>query len=273
MSTYPPTASLATLRAAYEDVAANNNLYLPAHGFQTGDALRYDIPARYLATGGSQPAPIGGLTPGQDYFAISRGTDDIQLATQGTAFDGSSATVVQTSDNSILVTDTFAIGDQVIYRNGGGTSIGGLTDRNVYFVGVISGNRVKLFNTLELAQAGTTPVDLTTAGSGNGHRLDKQVELTPSKTSVDRQVVHTLVKSDQAAIAGLVDGHTYYVDVANIPVGQQANRFRLLDAPAPNGQVVDINATGLGMPPPTAWALKAWTFAASNRVCIVCGST
>jgi hypothetical protein len=58
--------------------------------------------------------------------------DDISTYTL--TFDGSSAAVVDTTENTITQNShRFITGQRVTYTNGSGTDIGGLTDGTVYF--------------------------------------------------------------------------------------------------------------------------------------------
>ncbi|MCA9167540.1 MAG: hypothetical protein KDB23_07715, partial [Planctomycetales bacterium] len=217
---------------SYVDFPANDNIYLPAHGFQTGDEVHYD------KSGAGQA--IEGLTAGANYFVIRRGDNELQLAERGADFNGNSD--VDVADSRVAVSDEFATGDVVIYQNGGGTDIGGLTNHGVYFVGNVTSEGIQLFATLEDATFGDRPIAFTSAGAGANQRFDKQIELTPSKSGQDRRTVHSLVAAADAPIGGLVDGYTYFVDFTDIAPGQTANNFHLVDK---DGTRVDLDATGL----------------------------
>src|SRR5204862_7597397 len=128
--------NLTVTNGAIGDYPLDNNIYLPAHGFQTGDLLRYNK--------SGSGAAIGGLTPGQNYYAISVGTNELELATAGTAFDGSNSATVDLTNNTILTSGCYQMASRVIYRNGGGTSLAGLTDLGIYSAGAVSPNTVKL---------------------------------------------------------------------------------------------------------------------------------
>ena len=78
----------------------------------------------------------------------------------------------------------YGSGDQVVYNNGGGTSIGGLTSGNTYFVSRVNNNRFRLATTRANAIAGTGVVDLnTTVGSGSNHSFTGPYELTLRETA------------------------------------------------------------------------------------------
>lgn len=78
----------------------------------------------------------------------------------------------------------YGSGDQVVYNNGGGTSIGGLTSGNTYYVSRVNNNRFRLATTRAAAIAGTGVVDLnTTEGSGSNHSFTGPYELTLRETA------------------------------------------------------------------------------------------
>lgn len=78
----------------------------------------------------------------------------------------------------------YGSGDRVVYSNGGGTSIGGLTNGDTYFVIRINNNRFRLTTTKANAIAGTGAVDLnTTEGSGSNHSFTGPFELILRETA------------------------------------------------------------------------------------------
>ena len=78
----------------------------------------------------------------------------------------------------------YGSGDRVVYSNGGGTSIGGLTNGATYFVIRINNNRFRLATTKANAIAGTGAVDLnTTEGSGSNHSFTGPFELILRETA------------------------------------------------------------------------------------------
>ena len=73
--------------------------------------------------------------------------------------------------NYIKITNHgFLTGTPVTYSNGGGTSLGGLTNSTVYYVIVINKDHLRLASTADSADAGT-PVSITTFGAGGTHTL------------------------------------------------------------------------------------------------------
>ena len=131
----------------------------------------------------------------------------------------------------------FNSGDKVTYDNGDGTSIGGLSEGSTkYSVVVEDGGKIKLRSVDSEGNVGAV-VDLTSVGSGTGHKLEHVVPtdsiggaltaLLKDDVSLDpatsRRIVtldagHGLRTGDAityesggSAMGGLVDGHTYYV--------------------------------------------------------------
>ena len=95
--------------------------------------------------------------------------DDIKTHTF--SFDGSSSSVVSTSDNTITHLGHRLIqGQRVTYTDGTGSPIGGLTDATVYFVIMNDANSFKLASSASNAAAGTG-INLTSVGSGTAHNI------------------------------------------------------------------------------------------------------
>ncbi|MCR9293765.1 MAG: hypothetical protein NXI32_13655, partial [bacterium] len=217
------------------DDASAESIFIESHGFQTGDLLRYDVP--------SGDAAIGGLVAGGDYFAIAKGVNELQLASQGSTFDGSSLSSDDLSDGTLSDPGGLTAGDKVVYRHGGGVSIGGLADRGVYYVGSLFAGQLKLYDTQADAIAEQNHVNLTDVGQGSSHRLDPLLSLTPDKSTQEaKNVVHTLLPVEDLPISNLIDGITYYVNFDNISQTDQADHFQLQDS---LGNIVSVDVTGL----------------------------
>ena len=89
-------------------------------------------------------------------------------------------TNVNTSTDTITITaHGYVTGDVVLFDRGTGVVPGGLTTNQYYFVGRTGDNTLKLHNSLSDAQAGTSAVDFTTAGSGTNFTLTKTVPSSP----------------------------------------------------------------------------------------------
>lgn len=87
---------------------------------------------------------------------------------------------VNATDNTIDLRNSntdFATGDGVVYQSNGGTAVGGLTAGNTYYAYQTAVSGVfKLSDTEAHAKAGTNFVDLTNAGSGLTHSLQRNAE-------------------------------------------------------------------------------------------------
>lgn len=83
-------------------------------------------------------------------------------------FNGASG-VDDTTEQITVTAHGWVNGQKVVYADGGGTTIGGLTDGGSYFVIVVDANTVKLATTKALALAGTA-INLTD-GVGAAHTL------------------------------------------------------------------------------------------------------
>jgi len=113
------------------------------------------------------------------------GNETISLATSllhGTTktFDASDSAVVIVATDTITITaHGFSTGDRVVYSDGGGTVITGLSDETTYYVQRTGANTLKLATSQENAYTGTV-VNLTAVGSGSTHKLHKgQFASTP----------------------------------------------------------------------------------------------
>ena len=86
-------------------------------------------------------------------------------------FNGSSSAAVSVSNNTISITSHgFTDLDLVTYSNGGGTSIGGLTNDRPYYVIYINANTIKLATSYDNAD-NAVAIDLTSLGNGSSHTL------------------------------------------------------------------------------------------------------
>lgn len=147
-------------------------------------------------------------------------------------------------------------GQAVLYNKGGAanTPIGLLTDNTTYYVIVVDGTTIQLAATKADAEA-KSPILINSTGTGTGHtiRLDAKTfnpatALDVRENTVDFGFDHNL-RDDQAVvyrkgldantpIGGLVDGHTYYVDV----VDDTTIRLRT----SPGGSIVSLTSKGTG---------------------------
>ena len=168
----------------------------------------------------------------------------------------------------------FQDGDAVIYRNGGGDSIGGLMDGATYYVIRVDDTTVQLAEFIEdTGEEGVLPLDLDTTlgGSGDAHSLrldldpnltrdplhsvgrgfDPATAVTDTAESIDLGYAHGF-KNGQAVvyssggdtpIGGLQDGAVYYV----VTDGSNPNSFQLAasqqDALQANPVIIDLDVS------------------------------
>ena len=100
--------------------------------------------------------------------------DDISSYTE--TFDGSSSSVVNTTNNTITVSQhRFYHGQRVTYNNGGGSNIGGLTSGTVYYAVADSHSTIKLATSLANALINQV-INISSVGSGTSHTLNNSFD-------------------------------------------------------------------------------------------------
>jgi hypothetical protein len=127
--------------------------------------------------------------------------DDISTYTL--TFDGSSASVVSTGDNTITQNShRFITGQRVTYTNGSGTDIGGLTDGTAYYIIKHSQNTIKLATNASNA-ANNIPISLTSVGTGSDHTLNVAFDSvnTKFKASYDNGTKAKISRAAQLTIS------------------------------------------------------------------------
>ena len=101
--------------------------------------------------------------------------DDITSYTE--TFDGTSASIVNTTNNTIRVPKhRFYHGQRVTYNHGGGANIGGLTSGTVYFVSFDTNETIKLATSLSNAHINQVVNISSVAGSGTSHTLNNSFD-------------------------------------------------------------------------------------------------
>lgn len=155
--------------------------------------------------------------------------------------------VVDTDKDTIFLglDHELATGQEVEYKNGGGTSVGGLTDGTKYYVRDVGSGKIELYDTKAHAQdadSTTGRKDLTSAGSGSSHKLDLtgigqgeegfdpdpnslriiDVGANSGFSSGDEVVYHA---GTGAAVGGLADGGTYYLIMLDDTHAQLASSY------------------------------------------------
>ena len=99
-------------------------------------------------------------------------------------FDGSSASVVSLSADTINIPEhRFVTGQRVLYTNGGGTAITGLNQNGYYFIIVIDRNLIQLASSASNANNGTE-INLTGLGTGTAHTLNLSFDSVNTKFKI-----------------------------------------------------------------------------------------
>ena len=227
---------------------ATNTLTIPSHGFLANQ------PIRYQTNGGT---PIAPLQNNATYYVKTVVDDNnitlsqslngptIDLTSAGTGVGHSFVYVVVniTEDSIYIPGHDLVTGQRVVYSNGGGTTIGGLTNGAQYFIFKVDNNIVKLSTN----KAGTAIVNLTSVGTGNHTLTTASVDFSTNVISIPSHGFSQgeLVQYDavgQTAIGGLTSGAPYYiilVDGDNIKLATSLEN-------ATNSVAVDITTAGVG---------------------------
>ena len=179
-SAFTPNVTAKIHRSATLSTSLKNGVISAASITEPGSGYIAN-PAITFSDGGSGKTNPVGAVVGTDGFgsinAISLGDGgrDFQSPTAIIAapelhiFDGSSASIVSTSANTITLTApqavVFQVDDHITYTTDG-TAIGGLVDGTTYFVKAKSGNAITLS-----ATAGGSVISLTGVGVGPVHKF------------------------------------------------------------------------------------------------------
>ena len=181
--------------------SSNNEIAIQGQQYQTGDVVRYDHGSA------TDPNNVGGLNNGELYYVVVDGANTISLAaTLSDAFEGKTITLTPGSGTQSLeapveqVTFNAATavtastsgsagsinipsngyfnGERVVYNNGGGTSIGGLTNGATYYVIVVDANHIQLSAT-PLANESS----LTIQGTSGNENILMRASSNPAGTA------------------------------------------------------------------------------------------
>ena len=148
----------------------------------------------------------------------------------------------------------FSNGQAVVYSHGGGESIGGLENKGTYYVIVEDPTTIRLAESPSKALAGTY-IDLdATSAKGTSHGIAAQFRAIPFVDNVadtirfdgahgfsDGQAV-VYDSGGGAAIGGLTDGDTYYVNSVNAGMLKLArSALEAAEDPITNFSAVDVD--------------------------------
>jgi len=139
----------------------------------SGGTQYMEAPAVSFSGGGGSSAAAtatisGGVVTAIAVSNVGSSYTSAPTVTVGKPFATIATSAVNTSTEVITYNShRFVTGDAVTYSNGGGSTMGGLTNATVYYINKTGGNTFKLYDTLANAQTGgaTGLMDLT--GTGN----------------------------------------------------------------------------------------------------------
>lgn len=211
-------------------------IYIPDHGFTTGDCVIYD-PMEGFA--------IGGLIPYRQYyvkvidsryFQLYRDRIALQQVPRNT-FVGSSN--VNVSANTITIpAHGYITGDMVVYR-ADSTAIGGLNDRQVYYVIKINNNTIKLAESLldsdpryclddtyfaedYVTLSAYNEINITSQGVGSYHAFTKEyfINFTSEGTGAQQRFIDAMDASGSGYNA--IPAVTFISDIGGTGATAQA---------------------------------------------------
>jgi Phage stabilisation protein len=132
-------------------------------------------------------------------------------------FNGSSTSVVSVTDNTISYNNhLFETADAVVYNNGGGTSLGGLTSGTTYYINKVDANTVKLYTTAANATSGgaTGLMDITSVGAGTTHYL----QLTGASASAATATATCTISGGSVNTFTITSGGSKYSADPNVTI-------------------------------------------------------
>ena len=227
---------------------ATETITVPSHGFLANQ------PIKYQTNGGTPITPLQNnatyyvkTVVDQNNITLSQSLNGpvINLTAAGTGTGHSFVyIVVNISEDSIYIPGhDLSTGQKVVYSNGGGATIGGLTNGSQYYIYKVDNNIIKLSTN----KVGTAIVDLTGVGTGNHTLTTNSVDFANDQFSVPNHGFSQgeLVQYDavgQTAIGGLTSGSPYYVILVD------GDNFKLATSliNATAGTAVDITTAGVG---------------------------
>jgi hypothetical protein len=196
-------------------------------------------------------ATTGASTISADGLTVSS-----TMADRAMSLSSASQQTLVIADDSILVGDPqdLSSGEAVVYKNGGGSDIGGLTNNATYYVIKGDDGRIKLASSEANANANNA-IDLTSQGSGDTHVLERtdhdDISFDPDAEhfSLSSEQTDTLRTGDRVIYSngggtdfdGLTDGDTYFAIVDD-------GKLQLADSRehAMTGEALEIGSAGSG---------------------------
>ena len=196
---------------------ATNTITINNHGFLVNQPVKYQV------NGGTAIAP---LIDGATYYiktvvdsnrillsqSLNGPEIDITSAGSGTGHSFIFVTVNVDEDSLYIPQHDLTTGQKVVYSNGGGSSIGNVTNGANYYIYRVDANIVKLSTN----KSGTAIVNITALGTGTHTLTVASVDFTTEIITIPSHGFTTgeLVSYDsagQTALGGLNSGSPYYV--------------------------------------------------------------
>jgi hypothetical protein len=226
---------------------ATDIITVPSHGFLQNQ------PVRYSTGGGTAIAPLQNnatyyvktvVDNNNVQLSQSLNGPTINITAAGTGTNHSFIyVVVNIEEDSLYIPGhDLVTGSKVVYTNGGGTSIGGLTSGATYFVYKVDNNIIKLATNKE----GTNLINFTSVGSGNHSLTTNQVDLSTDIISIPAHGFSQgeLVQYDsvgQTPIGGLTSGNPYYIRLID------GDNIKLCNTLADANANIGVNLTSAGV--------------------------
>jgi hypothetical protein len=235
-------------------------ILIPSHGFATGDVVIYD-PNGYT--------PIGGMLAYRHYFVKALDQNYIRLYADRINLTRDPATVFARSVNVNISNDTITIpkhgfltGDLVVYR-ADSTAIGGLSDRQVYYVIKVDANTIKIAETLidsdpryvtdtgaatdyfaedYVSLTSYNALNLTNQGVGNYHVFTKEYFI--NFNSVGSGVNHRFIRAMDAEGSGYFANPTVNFISPSGGIGATATTHLTSDGGGVQYVTIDTNGSG-----------------------------
>jgi hypothetical protein len=254
--TTPSSRSVATsdvVRGVVVNTALDT-LTINNHGFQVDQPIQYD------AGGGTAISPLQDQTTYFVQEVIDANNIRLKISLNALTYINFTAAGTSTTNSFIFVTvnllnDELYIpnhglvtGQAVVYANGGGTTVGGLTPGSTYFIIKRDNSIVRLASTA--ANAAATPpvaVNLTSVGTGTQTLTVTALNLTTDTITIPGHgfLQGELVQYDsqgQTVITGLTTATPYYIIFVN------GDNIKLATTPenAIAGTAINLTVAGVG---------------------------
>jgi hypothetical protein len=248
-----PSAKTSGTQSTLSRVVVNtvtDTLTIPNHGFLVDQPLQYDT-----GTGNS----IAPLVDGSTYYVQEViNANQIRLksslnsptyinftaAGTGTAHSFIFLTVSIAEDSIYIPNHGLVSGQAVRYSNGGGASIGGLSNNSLYYVLKIDNSIIRLSTNKALTQI----VNITSAGTGTQQLIITSIDYDTNTLTLPAHgyLQGELVQYDsrgQTVLAGLTTATPYYV------IFIDGDNIKLATTPenAESGTAVDLQASPAGV--------------------------